>query len=236
MCDKNKTVSICTPTCNRREFIPELIKCVQNQDYPRHLVQWVILDDGKDKIEDIIKKTKETFEDLDILYVKMEEKVPLGEKRNLIHNYASGDILVYMDDDDYYPPSRVSHAVERLEQYPDILCAGCSKVYVYFTDRNETYKFGPYHSYHATANTFAFKRELLKETRYDDDASVSEEGQFLQNYTIPMIQLDTLKTILIISHDHNTYDKRQLIQYAKKSENSMAHFMRCGFSPEFYLK
>jgi glycosyltransferase involved in cell wall biosynthesis len=32
----------------------------------------------------------------------------LGAKRNLIHKHAKGDILVYMDDDDYYPPERVA--------------------------------------------------------------------------------------------------------------------------------
>lgn len=232
----DKTVSICTPTCNRREFIPHIIKCVQNQDYPRDLIQWVILDDGTDKVEDIIVKAQEENEDLKIKYVKLSGKIPIGEKRNLMHEYACGDILVYMDDDDYYPPSRVSHAVKMLNENPHVLCAGCSKVYVYFTDRDETYKFGPYHSYHATANTFAFKRELLKKTKYDDNASISEEGQFLKNYTIPMVQLNTLKTILIISHEYNTYDKRQLIKYARKSEKSMVHFIRSGFSPELYLK
>ena len=33
---------------------------------------------------------------------------------NFLHKKSKGDILVYMDDDDYYPPSRVSHAVETL--------------------------------------------------------------------------------------------------------------------------
>lgn len=31
-----------------------------------------------------------------------------------MHEKSKGDILVYMDDDDYYPPERVSHAVETL--------------------------------------------------------------------------------------------------------------------------
>ena len=33
---------------------------------------------------------------------------------------------------------------------------------------------------HATAGTFAFKRELLKQTKYDDNAEIAEEKAFLK--------------------------------------------------------
>ena len=46
---------------------------------------------------------------------------------------------------------------------------------------------------YAAAGTFAFKRELLKITKYDDNAEMAEEKQFLQNYSIPFVQLDPRK-------------------------------------------
>ena len=33
---------------------------------------------------------------------------------------------------------------------------------------------------HATAGTFAFKRRLLEQTKYDDEAEMAEEKQFLK--------------------------------------------------------
>ena len=48
-------VSVCTPTFNRRPFIPYMIKCFNHQDYPKDRMEWIIIDDGTDKIEDIIK-------------------------------------------------------------------------------------------------------------------------------------------------------------------------------------
>ena len=218
-----KTVSICTPTYNRREFMKKLIDYVNHQDYPKKLIQWVIVDDGEDKIEDLIKDMT------NVVYVKLPKKVPLGKKRNIMHDHATGSIIVYMDDDDYYPSTRVSHAVDELSKNPNILCAGCSKIYVYFEDSNKIYSFGPYNNYHATANTFAFKRELLEQTKYEDTATRSEEKYFLKNFTIPMIQLNTIKTILTISHHHNTYDKRQIMQHAKESNKSIFHFINSGF-------
>ena len=43
-------VSICTPTFNRRPFIKAAIECFKHQDYPLERMEWVIIDDGTDKI------------------------------------------------------------------------------------------------------------------------------------------------------------------------------------------
>ena len=108
-------VSICTPTFNRRPFIPFLIKCFENQTYPKERIEWVIVDDGTDCIEDLVKHIPQ------VKYYYYKEQILLGAKRNLMHSKCSGDIIVYMDDDDYYPPERVSHAVDTLVLNPDFL-------------------------------------------------------------------------------------------------------------------
>jgi hypothetical protein len=74
------------------------------------------------------------------------------------------------------------------------------------------YQFGPYGPNHATAASFAFRRELLNSTRYEDHVSIAEERHFLKNYTVPFVQLDPLKTILVFSHEHNSFDKRTLLE------------------------
>ena len=92
-----------------------------------------------------------------------------------------------------------------------VLAAGSSMVYLYFNDLDKIYRFGPYGRSHATAGTFAFKRKLLKETKYDDDAELAEEKAFLKNYTIPFTQLEPLKSIFVFAHQYNTFDKRKLL-------------------------
>jgi len=198
-------VSICTPTFNRRPFIPFMIRCFENQTYPKDRMEWIIIDDGTDSIEDLVQHIPQ------IKYYKFDTKMPLGKKRNLMHKKSSGDILVYMDDDDYYPPERVSHAVERLMSNNKVLCAGSSEMYIYFKHISKMYQFGPYGPNHATAGTFAFKRELLNRTSYEENACLAEEKHFLKDYTIPFIQLDPMKTILVFSHNHNTFDKKTLL-------------------------
>jgi len=226
-------VSVCTPTFNRRPFIPYAIKNYLTQDYPNDRMEWIIIDDGTDPIEDLVKDIS------GVKYFHYTEKMPLGKKRNLMHKKSKGDIIVYMDDDDFYPSDRVSHAVEKLTRHQDALCAGSSCLYIWFKHNEQMYRFGPYGPNHATAGTFAFKRELLKITSYEETAALAEEKHFLKNYTIPFVQLDPTKTILVFSHDHNTFDKRKLLEspnpkYVNSSTVSVDHFIKDVDTKNFF--
>jgi glycosyltransferase involved in cell wall biosynthesis/uncharacterized protein YciI len=244
MVDKKKKkqplVSVCTPTFNRRPFIPTMFECFRNQNYPKDLIEWIIVDDGTDKVKDLIDKS----DIKQIKYFPIDKKMPLGEKRNFMHKQTRGKIIVYMDDDDYYPPERISHAVEKLQGDPKALCAGSSEIYIYFKSLKRMIQCGPYNPNHATAGTFAFKAELLKETRYEDHAALAEERAFLKGYTVPFVQLDPLKTILVFSHEHNTFDKRKMLDnphpdYLKDSDKTVDTFIRHPDEKpikEFFLK
>jgi glycosyltransferase involved in cell wall biosynthesis len=228
--DKQKNypmVSVCTPTFNRRPFINNMFQCFQNQDYPKHRIEWIIVDDGTDKVRDLVEKSNIP----QIRYIEVKEKMTLGAKRNYMHSFVRGSIVVYMDDDDYYPPERISHAVERLQGNTSALCAGSSEIYIYFKHIGQMYQCGPYGPNHATAGTFAFRTELLKYTKYEEHAALAEERAFLKEYTIPFVQLDPLKTILVFSHEHNTFDKRKMLEninpdYMHVSEKNVDSFIR----------
>jgi glycosyltransferase involved in cell wall biosynthesis len=205
-----------------------MFRCFANQDYPMHLIEWIIVDDGTDKIKDLVLASGIP----QIRYFEVPEKMTLGAKRNYMHQFVRGSIIVYMDDDDYYPPERISHAVERLLGKPEALCAGSSEIYIYFKSMNKMIQCGPYNENHATAGTFAFRTEMLKNTKYEDHAALAEERAFLKDYTIPFVQLDPLKTILVFSHDHNTFDKRKMFdqnqdpRFFKESPKTVNTFIR----------
>ena len=216
-------VSVCTPTFNRRPFINSMIICFNSQIYPKDKMEWIIIDDGTDKIEDLVSSHP------NVKYFKYDDKLTLGKKRNLLHEKSKGDILVYMDDDDYYPPTRVSHAVDVLMKNSKALCAGSSELYIWFKHIEKMYQFGPYGPNHATAGTFAFKRELLKHTKYNEEACLAEEKEFLKNYTIPFVQLEPRHSILVFSHIHNTFDKKTLLnnpnKFVKESDKTVDYFI-----------
>lgn len=227
-------VSICTPTFNRRPFIPFMIKCFEHQTYPRDKMEWIIIDDGTDKIEDLVAHLPY------VQYFKYDKKMTLGKKRNLMHQKSSGQFIVYMDDDDYYPPERVSHAIETLQDNPKALCAGTSEMHIYFKHIQQMWQFGPYGPNHSTAATFAFRRELLNQTKYDDTSCLAEEKAFLKDYTIPFVQLDPTKSILVISHMHNSFDKKNVLnnknQYVNLSPKQISDFIKEPEMMQFYME
>ena len=52
-------VSIVTPTFNRRVFIKKCRLCILDQTYPQNKIEWLIFDDGDDKIKDLVEIKKQ---------------------------------------------------------------------------------------------------------------------------------------------------------------------------------
>jgi len=202
-------VSILTPTYNRRRFIPTLIEIYKSQTYPKDRMEWLIYDDGSDRVEDLFQEASKTIPN--IRYFRSEEKLLIGQKRNRLNDESKGDIMIAMDDDDFYPPDRVSHVVQKFSQNPRIELAGSSLMYLYFTSDKTIWSVGPYGPTHATNGTMAYRRSYLTAGhRYNEIQTHAEEKSFLDDYKNPMIQLDPLKTILVMCHSDNTFDKNNL--------------------------
>jgi len=201
-------VSVVTPTYNRRKFIPILIEIYRNQTYPKEKMEWIIIDDGKDCVEDLFKEASKTIPN--IRYIYLDEKVRIGAKRNLLNKEVKGSIIVAMDDDDYYPPDRVSTVVDAFKKYPRVDLAGSSEMNMYYLDDNKIYTLGPFYPNHATNGTMAWRKRYSDMHAYDEFVTFAEEVSFLENYKNQMIQLDPKKTILVICHKDNTVDKHEL--------------------------
>ena len=233
-------VSVLTPTYNRRKFIPALIECYKSQTYPSNRMEWIILDDGQDSVEDIFREAAKTIPNL--RYIRENTKQLIGAKRNRLHKEAKGDIFVCMDDDDYYHPERVSHAVTKLQQDPKIQLAGSSVLFMYYTDVKVILKLGPYGPNHATNGTMAMKASYAKTHFYDETVTHAEEVSFLERYKHPMVQLDPFKVMLVISHTENTFDKKRFLTkeqletnpYLKMTQYKIKDFIKDKALRDFY--
>lgn len=101
----NKISCIC-PTYNRHGLLMESIKMFMDQTYKNK--ELIIIDDSFHRFDQ--------FEQLNILYTNLEDvkyyyvdKMTIGSKRNLAISYATGDIIAFWDDDDYYHPTRLEY-------------------------------------------------------------------------------------------------------------------------------
>jgi glycosyltransferase involved in cell wall biosynthesis len=223
-------VSVVTPTYNRRNFIPYLIQCYEQQVYPLANMEWIILDDGQDKVGDLFSYAATRIPNIKYIAMPEDEKLTIGEKRNKLNDAARGDIIIAMDDDDYYPPERIQHVVQKFKQNPKIDLAGSSEIYMYYSDVKEIYKFGPYMPNHATNGTMGWRASYAKTHRYDETVTHAEEKSFLEEYKHPMIQLDPFKVMLVMSHSENTFDKKKMREtpspFVKKTTLKISDFIK----------
>ena len=74
-------------------------------DYPTDKVEWIIVEDGAqdDTVQDLLP-----IQD-NIKYFNLPDNLSIGEKRNYTVSKANNEIIVCMDDDDYYQPGSVKY-------------------------------------------------------------------------------------------------------------------------------
>jgi glycosyltransferase involved in cell wall biosynthesis len=202
-------VSIVTCTYNRKDFYDNLKNMIAYQDYPHNKLEWIIMDDSQ---QDNSSYFPAVIDGITVRYYYLKQKIPLGKKRDLINNAAKGKYIVNMDDDDFYPPCRVSHAIEQLIASGHNL-AGSSKMFMFFTKDHSIHQLGPYRENHGTAATLAYTKEYTKTHFFYDptNGNYAEEGVFTEAWKHPMAQLDPMKTVLALSHTNNTIEKTMFL-------------------------
>jgi len=202
----NPVVSIVVPTSDRLKFLPMLFRYIGYQTFDHAKTETLIYDDG----DESIKKDILQLGDPRLRYWRSERKKSIGNKRNFLNAMARGEFIVCFDDDDFYPPERVEHAVDMLKKSGKRI-AGCSAIPIYFTDTGKFINSGFRDANHATAGTMAYTRGYAADHNFNENVKNAEERTFTNGFTEPMVQLDSKKTIIAINHGWNTFDKRVLI-------------------------
>jgi len=219
---REPTVSIITVTqLSRSECLKNLLTLIQSQTY-KNIIEWVIVEGSKNehdgmKNSEIIRELgNETL--LNIVYLEYTG-FALSDLRNNGNMACKGDIIVCMDDDDYYPRERVEDAVYKLGK-SKCLIAGCSDIYMYDYVLETLYKSKKIGNNHSTNNCMAFKREYLLTNAHDPGLKYAEEKSFTKGFTEEMVQLNSKKCIVVSSHNKNTFDKKPLLAETAKMEKN----------------
>jgi glycosyltransferase involved in cell wall biosynthesis len=213
------SVSIVTVTqIKRQSTIKITADLIRDQTY-KNIIEWVIVE-GSKNLQDCLeneKFIKMLESNLPIVYIPgyhLENGVAvfndnrLGALRNLGNAKCLGDITVCMDDDDYYPPTRVKHCVDMLKY---CLIAGCSGKYLYDYDLERLVYFKQFSPNHSTNDCMAWRREYLESNSHDSTKEMAEEASFTKNFTNQMVQLDRKHCIIASSHSQNTFSKKEIV-------------------------
>lgn len=193
-------VSCIMPTYNRRRFVPQAIRNFLRQTYTN--LELLIVDDGTDPVADCVP------DDRRIRYLRLDQKLTIGAKRNHACARAAGEFIVHWDDDDWYPDWRVkAQARELLEQGVD-LC-GSSRVSYYdpARDRAWEYKYsGPGKAWVA-GNTLAYRKSFWERNRFSE-IQIGEDSRFVWSRASKTIRdLDNEALCVAMIHAGNTSRK-----------------------------
>jgi glycosyltransferase involved in cell wall biosynthesis len=208
------SVSLLTITqLSRNKCILNLCDFIKDQTY-KNIIEWVIvegspLETDAELNKDFIMNKLSSLSNIPIKYIDYQLNSKLSDLRNIGNMSCNGDIIVCLDDDDYYFPERVEDAVIRLQNSSKQI-AGCSNVYMYHYVLNKLYQFNSFGKNHSTNNCFAYKKEYLLRHSHKPGLIRGEEMSFTNDFTEPMIQLDPHKCIIVSSHNSNTFDKTVL--------------------------
>jgi glycosyltransferase involved in cell wall biosynthesis len=197
-------VSVMTPTCNRKDRFELAVYCMKNQTYTDP-IEWVIVEDGDDDVSPLLTDLPSHIEPK---YIRLEGKHTIGYKRNICLKEATGDILLFHDDDDYYQPEHIGHVVFLLCSQSSYGVVGSSTLVVYSTKKKSFYISGQFGKNDSPCGVLGFTRNALKQYRmkFRDTDTHAEETYFLRDFRIPILHCDPKKTIVAIQHGFNTWN------------------------------
>ena len=210
------TVSVITPTCNRKYLFDLAIRNFTNTDYPTNKIEWIIVDDSEEEnLQNILPEIK------NIKYVKLNEKKTIGEKRNIAIENSCNEIIVCMDDDDYYPPMSVKQRVASLLHLNKDL-VGCTGLGI--LEVNKIISAVSYSSYvndysiRFFESTLAFKKQFWLKNKFSDK-NIYECENMLKNNLKNIEEINWNNVIVSLSHYNNTNNRLPI-----KGETNGSHF------------
>lgn len=197
-----KKVCVCTPTKNRGWTETFSRDCFAKQLYPAELLTWIILDNS-DTPEQGWKNPTE----------RITKPQTIGQMRQRCLELAlqsDCEYIVFWDDDDYYPPTRISAGVAALEANPTADISTASEMWMLLVRENILLNIASHGPNHGTAATFTIRRTYAETHSFHAENVKGEEAFFTKNWTAKMVQIPTEQMIVVMGHGKNTVDKSQI--------------------------
>ena len=217
-------VSVITLTRDRRSFIPLAKYCFLAQTYPEHLIEWVIVDDGKDPIKALVADLP------NVTYILLDEPLSIGVKRNLAISKAKHDILVMMDDDDVYPNNSILARVAHMLAEPKKDCIFSTMLPCYEIHETKSFMNVPPMtldmSKRVSEATLCFTRQFWQERGFPDQ-QIAEGDAFIHGREQMCREFSPQDVIVSLSHKKTTSSRKP----PAGMEVNGSHY---GFSDELF--
>lgn len=213
-------ISIITPTYKRRKMFYMAIRNYENFIYPSDKIQWVIVDDTPDTPDEddsIFDLLPSTDNRIKYIHIKTDKKLTIAAKRNIAIDKSDNDIIIHMDDDDYYPPESLLCRVKLLMKYKNqgIQCLGSTLIGTYniIVDKSSMSSDGPISLSEAS---MAYTKKFWEEHKYNNNVEKGEHKEFTENRLNKILDVPYIFILIAITHNQNiTNDLRKNVNELK---------------------
>lgn len=188
------------PTANREKFIPFAIAYFLNQSYRNK--ELIIIDDGKSPLTHLIPRHPS------IQYIYTDPIGTVGLKRNFACEKSRGEIIVHLDDDDWYAADWIAKQVGFILQSGADLC-GIQHIHYYSIILDKFYTV--YRQYADMPNpmnwvaggTLAYWKSFWTQYPFKD-LQTGEDDDFIQNSGAKLHIHDYIDGFVALLHPNNT--------------------------------
>ncbi|WP_181358606.1 glycosyltransferase family A protein [Taibaiella chishuiensis] len=187
-------------TASRRRFMPSAVLYFLRQDYPG--AELLLLDDSPAPMPELWPETAP------IQYrYGLGPFSSLGAKRNYACAQATGDIIIHLDDDDWYAPGWISRQVQVLQEQEADIC-GLNELCFYKPEQQLAwrYKYGYNHKPWVAGATMAYRKKVWERHPFPDK-HIGEDNHFIWSAGSKIVAHDYTNGFVSLLHDHNTSPK-----------------------------
>lgn len=202
------SITIITPTYNRPHLFRMALYNYINFNYPTEKMQWVIVDDSDEdkRVSDMIPNEDK----VNIKYIALDKRVTIGMKRNICIEEADNDIIVCMDDDDYYPPNSIKlRVLELLKSKKQ--CVTCTTIACFHINKLISMINVPPHkmsfSERISEATLCFYKDFWQQRKFPDTVHVGEAEKFLKGRVDDCYEISWEGIIISLMHNRNISGK-----------------------------
>ncbi len=110
MSELSQKITVIIPAYNIEDLLPKCVKSVADQDYPRDLLQIIVVDDGStDNTGKVADDLAAEYSNVEVLH---KENGGSSSARNLGIEHATGDFIGFVDSDDFVDSHMYSTLVD----------------------------------------------------------------------------------------------------------------------------
>ena len=219
-------ITILVPTWNRSKFLSLFLMNIKSQNYPHNKLKLIIDDDGDTPFIDDIDAVRRILHPTPVRYIKDKPKRTIGKKRNDMIKACDTKIFCFMDDDDIYLPTYISHSYTTMMNNK-VGCVGSDKMLfcmsnmdygVYAINCGNTVKL--IHE----ATIMATKKWFKASCKFGDN-SMGEGKNLFVGHEKNVAITDITKVMVCLAHDGNTVSKTHFAKPEHKLDTELSDEM-----------